>query len=202
MEDACNQHQVVKLGFNGLTSRCVWNAYDYKVMMVVLFDLGCVDFSIIVGSYLMVLWISFWWWIYYRIIMFGLRYWLRRSYSGKWNHLSCHPFLQFSIIYIPNFQNFLMVKFITLSKPVIHSAVQLSRNCWKSSEIFRDNTPFNSRQPVPQLEITHRRNCRSDSLLVSLAWPQIAMTLLSKRLVSTPKCWWRECLLGWPTDCH
>jgi len=64
-----------------------------------------------------------------------------------------------------------MVEFITLSKPVIHSAVQLSRNCWKSSEIFRDNMPFNSRQPVPQLEITHRRNCRSDSYacLISMA---------------------------------
>lgn len=49
---------------------------------------------------------------------------------------------------------------------MILSVVQHSKNCWKSLEICKDNTPFNFRQPVLQLEITHKGNCSSLLLLV------------------------------------
>ena len=51
-----------------------------------------------------------------------------------------------------------------LSNPVIQHSDQHSRNCWKGLEIYRDNLPFNSRQPVPQLEMAPRRNCKPNSL--------------------------------------
>lgn len=135
---------------------------------------GCGDISIIVGRYL----VDF---ILVVNILKNKQVWSQVLIKTYWKVKSfvflATPFCSSQLFIFPLFKNFLVTEFVTLSKPVIQGAVQRSRNCWKSLEIFKDNMPFKSRQPVLQLETTHRRNRspRPDSCvccLISMAQEQ------------------------------